>query len=452
MNSEQRLSRRGFLGGVAAGMAGLAFDACARGDPSTAGRSVGSILPAGARPYPKVAEGTDMIPKIEHIVVLMLENHSFDNFLGMLGRGDGFKLGSHGRPTASNPYRGKTLHAFHMPTPCQLASQPTNSWNAAHLAYDHGTCRGFANGASGPASMGYFDETDLPFTYSLAKTFPINDRYFCSVMAETYPNRRFLISGTALGIVKDTATKTVPPNGVIFQALSRHGISWRDYYSDLPTLGVYIDLLEEPSLAENVVGIDQFFTDARDGTLPGFCIVDPNFVTESQENPQDIQYGEVFFAEVVNALMGSPSWPGTLFVWTYDEHGGYFDHVPPPSAAVPDGIRPDIKVPPDQPGGYDRYGFRVPAGVVSPYAKPNYVSHVVSDHTSILKLVETKWNLPALTRRDANASNLLDMVDLEATPAFLEPPTLAKAADPSLRAQCLTTGAGVIPPPGALGN
>jgi phospholipase C len=450
MDIDQRLSRRGFLGGVAAGMAGFALGACTRGNQGTTGGPVVPILSAGARPFPTLPEGTDMIPEIEHIVVLMLENHSFDNFLGMLGRGDGFTLDERGLPTASNPYRGKTLQAFHMPTPCQLANQPTNNWNAAHLAYDHGTCQGFANGASGAVSMGYFDGTDLPFTYSLTRTFPINDHYFCSVMAETYPNRRFLISGTALGIVKDVAPKALPPSGVIFQALSRHGISWRDYYSDLPTLGVYIDLLQEPSLTQNVVAIDQFFTDARAGTLPGFSLVDPNFETDSQENPQDIQYGEVFFAEVVNALFESPSWPRILFVWTYDEHGGYFDHVAPPKAAVPDDIRPDTEVPPDQPGGYDRYGFRVPAGVVSPYSKPHYVSHVVSDHTSILKLVETKWNLPALTRRDANASNLLDMVDLKGPPAFLEPPALAKAADPALRAQCLTTGAGVIPPPGAL--
>ncbi len=448
MGTGHALSRRGFLGGVVAGIAG-GLSACGEGGSSTS-RVVAPVFPAGARPYPKAAVGTDMLPEIEHIVVLMLENHSFDNLLGVLGRGDGFKLDVHGNPTASNPYQGKTLHAFHMPTPCQLRAQPSNGWNACHLSYDNGTCRGFAMSASGPVSMGYFDATDLPFTCSVAKTFPINDRYFCSVMAETFPNRRFLISGTALGIVKDTLPRALPPNGVIFQALSRYGVSWRDYHASLPTLGVYVRLLEDSSLNSNVVGIEQFFADARDGTLPGFSLVDPDFGTDSEENPQDVQYGDVFLAEVVNALMDSPSWPRTLFIWTYDEHGGYFDHVPPPSAVAPDDVRPDITVPPDQPGGYDRYGFRVPMGVVSPYSKPDYVSHVTSDHTSILKLVETKWNLPALTKRDANASNLLDMVDLRARPAFLEPPTLEKAADPSLRAQCLTSGPGVIPPAGAL--
>jgi len=391
-----------------------------------------------------------MIPEIEHIVVLMLENHSFDNVLGMLGRGDGFTLDAQGNPRATNPFRGQVLHAFHMPTPCQLVNAPSNSWNAGHLAYDGGSCLGFADGASGPVSMGNFEATDLPFTYGLARTFPINDRYFCSVMAQTFPNRRFLISGTALGLVDDSLPSALPPRGVIFQELSKHGISWRDYHATLPTLATYLPLANDPSLRARLAGVDQFFTDARQGTLPAFSLIDPDFDQDSEENPQDIQYGEVFLAQVVDALMASPLWGRVLFIWNYDEHGGYFDHVPPPQAVTPDGVAPDITVPPDQPGGYNRYGFRVPMGLVSPYAKPDYVSHVVSDHASVLRLVETKWNLPALTRRDANASNLLDMIHLNSPPAFLEPPTLPAPADPSLRAQCRATGAGSIPPPSAL--
>ena len=443
------LDRRGFLGGVLAGAAALGLSAC-----STAGRArhtpPSGVLPAGWRPFPAVAAGTNMIPEIEHIVVLMLENHSFDNVLGMLGRGDGFTLDAQGNPTATNPYRGQVLHAFHMPTPCQLVNAPSNSWNAGHLAYDGGSCLGFADGASGPVSMGYFDATDLPFTYGLATTFPINDRYFCSVTAQTFPNRRFLISGTALGLVDDSLPSALPPRGVIFQELSKHGISWRDYHATFPTLATYLPLANDPSLRSRLAGVDQFFTDARQGTLPAFSLIDPDFDVDSEENPQDIQYGEVFLAQVVDALMASPLWGKVLFIWNYDEHGGYFDHVPPPRAVTPDGVAPDITVPPDQPGGYNRYGFRVPMGVVSPYAKPDYVSHVVSDHASVLKLVETKWNLPALTRRDANASNLLDMIDLKAPPAFLDPPTLPAPANPSLRAQCRVTGAGTIPPPSAL--
>ena len=122
----------------------------------------------------------------------------------------------------------------------------------------------------------------------------------------------------------------------------------------------------------------------------------------------------------------------------------------PPQAVLPDDVPPAITVPPDLPGSYNRYGFRVPAGVVSPNAKANYVSHVVHDHTSILKLIETKWNLPALTRRDANASDLLDMVDFSAKPRFSEPPKMPAPADPALRASCQTSGPGAIPAPAAV--
>jgi phospholipase C len=153
-------------------------------------------------------------------------------------------------------------------------------------------------------------------------------------------------------------------------------------------------------------------------------------------------------SQIVNAVMASPQWPHTMLVWTYDEGGGYYDHVPPPKAIRPDDRRPIRRRHQEQPPGtpFDRYGFRVPSGVVSPYAKPGYVSSVVYDHTSILKLIETKWNLPALTYRDANAANLLDTVDLS-SPAFLTPPTLAAPADPTVLQGCLATGPGTIPPP-----
>jgi len=138
-------------------------------------------------------------------------------------------------------------------------------------------------------------------------------------------------------------------------------------------------------------------------------------------------------------------------VWTYDEHGGYYDHVPPPAAIPPDNIGPDGFLGGPHYDGFARYGFRVPCAVVSPWARPGYVSHTVFDHTSILKLVETKWNLPALTKRDANASNMLDMLDFS-HPAFRTPPKLAKpliSVDPGALA-CDASGPGAIPPPGSV--
>ena len=130
-------------------------------------------------------------------------------------------------------------------------------------------------------------------------------------------------------------------------------------------------------------------------------------------------------------MLESPAWRKTALIWTYDEHGGWYDHVPPVPAVRPDGVPPEITVPPDEPGAYDYTGFRVPCAVVSAWAKRDHVSHVVYDHTSILKLVETKWNLPALTYRDANAHDMLDFFDFSSKrPPFAEPPTLAAPRNP----------------------
>ena len=158
-------------------------------------------------------------------------------------------------------------------------------------------------------------------------------------------------------------------------------------------------------------------------------MVDPDFDSQSEEDPQDVQYGDQFLAKVVNAVLASPQWPHTLLVWCYDESGGYYDHVAPPAAAVPDSVPPDL-APGDTPGSFDRYGFRVPAGVVSPYARKDYVSRVVHDHTSFLKLVETKWNLPVLTHRDGAADDLLDSVDLHGRAGVPHPAQAGGAARP----------------------
>jgi phospholipase C len=191
--------------------------------------------------------------------------------------------------------------------------------------------------------------------------------------------------------------------------------------------------------------ITGFYADCASGDLPSFSLVDPDFDKQSEEDPQDIQYGDAFLAQVVNAVLSGPKWARSLLVWTYDEHGGYYDHVPPPAAVTPDDV-PPMTSPTDVPGAFDRLGFRVPAGLVSPYARKGHVSHSVYDHTSVLRLVETKWNLPALTRRDAAANDLLDMVDFTRPPAFLRPPVLHAAADPAVRSSCLATGPGAIPP------
>jgi phospholipase C len=460
---ERRLSRRGLLGITAAGAAGLALGGLGGGDGPVGaqsrsyGRRTPGLLAAarqagvrqpGSLPNPLAKAGTDQIPEIEHVVVVMMENHSFDNMLGMLGRGEGFPLGADGRPTAALPNgQGELVHAFHMPSDCQT-SGVSNSWNTGHRSYDNGTNRGFVEASTGE-TMGYFLGSDVPFIWGLARTFPLADRWFCSVLGQTIPNRRYLISGTSLGLISDAYPLELPPNGTIFDQFNDHGITWKEYYSDLPTIGVYVPLLAKPGYTENMARMAQFYEDAAAGTLPQFCYVEPNYSFQSEENPQDVQFGDQYLAAVVNAVLTGPKWSKTLLIWTFDEWGGWYDHVPPPAAIPPDDVPPDLP-PGSVPGTFARYGFRVPAGVVSPYARRDYVSHTVYDHTSVLKTVETKWNLPALTRRDANASDVLEMIDLKSAPGFLVPPALPAPANPVESYRCLITGPGQIPPPSAV--
>ena len=456
----------------------------------------------GQPPDPSRPIGADLLPQIEHIVVLMMENHSYDNYFGMLrGRGEGFPLGADGEPAVSNPgVDGQTIRAHHLPSTVQHPQSPSQSWHASHLQWRHGTCDGFVAStqavepdADAAVAMGYWTEDDIPFYDGLARTFPLADHWFSSCLGPTFPNRRFLIAGTAHGLIDDLPFDLLdyPPAGTIFDTFTRHGISWANYHS-VPgdkhvarryahhtrrmarrrlqrmgrslralTDGVQKDLQFTANVFPlgiarymlHVRSTDEFFADADAGTLPSFSIVDPDFDVYSEENPQDIRKGESFAAEVINRVMHGKGWPRTLLIWVYDEHGGYHDHVPPPAAVPPDEVEgrsltgtpsrlqrllravlpgpvQNAENETEGPRHYDRYGFRVPAVIVSPYARPDCVLSEVLDHTSVLKLLEEKWNLPTLTARDAAAVSPLGALDLAGPPAFLEPPSLP---EPSLK-------------------
>jgi phospholipase C len=204
-----------------------------------------------------------------------------------------------------------------------------------------------------------------------------------------------------------------PPSGTIFDRLHAHGISWRDYFTDRPYTAIIPSIIEK--YPTHLAPIDKFYEDCAAGTLSSVSFGD-------EENPQDMYYGEAWAHRVIDAVLHSPAWPRTLLIYTYDEHGGYYDHVPPPRVIPPDSIPPQLS-PTDVPGGYDVYGLRVPAVVASPYSRPNAVTNVVYDHTSVLATIEAKWNLPALTYRDANAATVMDFLDVGQA-AFLTPPTI----------------------------
>jgi phospholipase C len=434
-------------------------------------------------PNPALPTGTDTMPQIENVVVLMLENHSYDNILGMLGRGpgqsprgDGFTLAPDGLPTATNPYPdGRLQRAFRMPTTCQLSARPSQEWAASHNQFNRGANDGFVRTTIDPftseivgaVAMGYWTGGDLPLTYALANTFPIADRWFSSCLGQTDPQRRFLIAATAQGMTDDigtgpgnaaaNSTLGVPAaNGTIFSRLTQAGISWADYNTAYPT-GTTMELYptnDGPYGQTNAPPISQFFSDAKAGKLPQFSLLDPDYGSQSQENPQNMAVGEGFLGRVIDALRSSPQWPKTLFILTYDEHGGYYDHVPPPVAIAPDSIQPLVNPGESTYDGYARYGFRVPAIVIGPYVKPNYVSSVVYDHTSILAFLERKWNLGAMTYRDANANDLTEFLDLQAMqagqPTFPELPALVAAGNTPARLACSKAGPGTIPPTGTV--
>jgi len=204
VSEDRGLSRRQILQGalgVGAAAVGVGMGSAASASASTNEAPHLGLPPRsewrrpGSLPDPRLPEGTDTLPQIDHIVIVMQENHSFDNYLGMLGRGDGFTLNRHGRPENTNPNAGGGyVRAFHETDTLQ-AGHVTQSWDASHLQYANGRNDGFIGPESSSNwSMSYYTGEEIPFYYSLAGTFPLCDRYFCSVLAQTYPNRRFLLA------------------------------------------------------------------------------------------------------------------------------------------------------------------------------------------------------------------------------------------------------------------
>jgi phospholipase C len=413
-------------------------------------------------PDPSKPAGTpNQAMPFDHIVVVMMENHSFDNLLGKLSLAgqplaDGLSFDANGDATNSNPDAGgNEIKAFPFPSTAQ-GQDVHQSWNASHQQVNGGAMNGFLKGAGADHQpMGFYPPEQLPFAYSLAKTFTLANRWFSSAPCPTYPNRRFLLAGTAYGGITTSLNSltdgTRPQNGTIFDRLHDHGISWRNYFTDVPMTAVIPSILER-YMWSHLSLLDDFFSDCNAGTLPAVSFVDPDIgllsdlgemvdklpllptfldflgvnlrqMGSSQEDPQDMNFGEKWAHRVINAVLRSPAWPRTLLIYTYDEHGGYYDHVEPPPALMPDATPPNLG-PNDVPGGYDVYGPRVPAVVVSPYSRMNSVTDVVHDHTSVLATIEAKWNLPALTYRDANAATVMDFLDINQSPN-LSPPNLA---------------------------
>lgn len=370
-------------------------------------------LAATRPPYPALpkpgASGLD------HIVVVCMENRSFDHYLGWVKGADGRQAGLRYRDD-----RGKWHSTHHLSDRHGCGNNdPDHSYEGGRVQFNRGRLDGFRKGDNDDFALGYYTEADLPFYGPLLKVGSTYDRYFSSFLGPTYPNRFYTHSAATDRLTNTMDTCVLP---TIWDRLGAAGVPARYYFSDLPFLGLYGQ--RHLSIASPIA---RFFADAASGTLPAYSYLDPFFLGEEQggsndDHPHaDIHRGQAFLSLVANALTHSPQWSRTALVITYDEWGGFFDHVRPPRLADDHDTGPRGK------DDHAQAGFRVPTLVLSPFARPGHVGHQVYDHSSILKMVEWRWGLKPLTKRDRAARNLAESFDFsKARPA----PELPIVPDP----------------------
>jgi len=392
-----------------------------------------------------VTAAANGLSKLKHIIFFVQENRSFDDYFGMLGKYkasiglandvDGLDLSV----TLPNT-QGQPVHPYHYQTVCTENLSP--SWNESHTDVDGGLMDGFLRTTTsvpstidptGTRAMGYYDQTDLPYYYDLAAHFATSDRFFSPLLANTVPNRLYLFTATSFGnIIPPT-----PPSGgftqeTIFDLLDQAGVSWRYYYHGAVTSAFIQQFSTYQRDASKVVPIANWVTDVQnDATLPSVIFIERGGTVGLDEHPgNNIQKGASDAKlNIIDPLIKSPSWPDSAFILTYDEGGGLYDHVRPAREIKPDTIAPKLRSG-DKPGDFNQGGFREPIIVISPWAKPNFVSHTSRDYTSILRLIEDTFVVPKnlsksfLTVRDANADNMMEFFDFSGAPPWLTPPTL----------------------------
>ncbi len=351
------------------------------------------------------------------------------------------------------------ISSFHFTSMCQEEQSPF--WDEAHVDWNFndptGQSAALLNGfvvtaaddarqqsptlmdTNGIRAMGYFDGSDLNYYYFMASNFATSDRWFSPTMDRTQINRMYLLAATSAGHAHPLAPPETPLTATtIFEELQNAGITWKIYvnpagttcgssptaaclenYSYISEFAYGQTIVNSPALSQNLVSISQFTTDVQNGTLPQVALIEPASMALLDEHPNDydvsspanVQSGAQYAAGLIDSVMSSTSWNDSAILFTYDEGGGFYDHVSPQPMPNPDGIQPmdlvagDIC---DQPGqigtgtcDFTYTGYRVPFILISPYSKRNYVSHKVFDYTAMLKLIETRFNLPPLTKRDA---------------------------------------------------
>jgi len=339
---------------------------------------------------------------IRHVVIVMKENRSFDHLLGHLhdlGRPDVEAV----PPTYANPdLQGNAVFPSHATTTC-IVHDPGHQAGSVLNSINDGTMDGFVinaaqtTGTDGHFAMWEYDQTDFPFYYWLASEFALADHHFAPMASGTFGNRNFLLFGTNAGVV-DTGIAFPPPNTPsIMQLLMNQGFTWGAYSDGDPASGA----LDWGPSDPGVHSLADFYDALDAGTLPNLSLVDGRDYIDDEHPFADIQTGEAWTKAIYDHVIASPQWPLMAVIWTYDEAGGFADHVPPPRGcqALPS------KAP------FTQMGPRIPLVAISPWAKRHFTSHIARDHTAILRFLETVFGLPALTARDANSDALFDLFD-----------------------------------------
>ncbi len=380
--------------------------------------------------------GGGSLSQIKHIFFIVEENRSMDSYLGMLGayrQSLGYSGSFDGIPlTKSMPDYKSTANTtpFHSQTVC--TDNMTPSWNESHYAIHGGKMDYFMKtegslpstiDPQGTRMVGYYDQTDIPFYYELAAQYGTSDTWHTPVLSDTIPNRMYLFTATSFGHIRP---QDVPPSGgwpqpTIFRDLATHGISFRYYYQDS---SVYLASFSDwANYQGRVYNISHYYTDIQNpSTLPQVIFIERGSQSGLDEHPlNNIQKGAADVANMINAFLQSPSYASSVFILTYDDPGGLFDHVPPFKEPAPDNIPPMLRST-DTKADFTDSGLRVPVIVVSPWSKPHFVSHVNRDYTAILKLIETRFSLPALTARDAAQDDMSEFFDFSKVQIPTPPP------------------------------
>ncbi len=387
------------------------------------------------------------MPTIEHIVVLMLENRSFDHMVGFMQSAtyqiDGIDAGHpptnpvsphdptlvQATPDAPNvlPFdAGHSVPDTNVQLFSNVSGPPLTGSSNQGFVYSYSQQPGVTT-AVAPLIMKCFAPAALPVLTTLAREFALCTAWYSSVPGPTWPNRFFVHCATSKGFIDNSFLHNYDMP-TIFENLSDVEATWKIYSHDFPQAQMLSNIADDADFDKNWDSIGGFKDDAANDTLPNYAFIEPKYTSflgeaNDQHPPHDVQAGEQLIAEVYNAVRDSPGWNATLLIVVYDEHGGIFDHVLPPATVAPDDHTSEF--------GFDRLGLRVPALLISPYISRGRIINTVFDHTSIPAMAKKTFGLPNyLTKRDAQANTFEHVFDLDVprtdTPSDLGAPVPAR--------------------------